>query len=117
VFRECYSTSETIAGAWTGAIAQSPWRAVVGYLDGEPVATNMLVCGAGVAGLYAVGTVPAARGKGIGAATTLHLLLVARALGYRYGVLFASPLGVPVYQRVGFRLMNSSLRRFLWQQP
>ena len=121
-FQESFNTSEAAAHAWAGATAhrgfgQMPWLSVVGYLEGEPVATNMLLCGGGVAGLYAVGTVPAARGKGIGAATTLHLLLEARTRGYRYGVLFSSPMGLPVYERIGFRRVNARLRRFLWQNP
>jgi GNAT superfamily N-acetyltransferase len=88
----------------------------VGYLDGQPVATNMLFNGAGVAGVYAVATLPAARGKGIGGAITLHPLLLARATGYRYGVLFSTEMGARVYERIGFRLTGARINRYLWRK-
>ena len=90
------------------------WRLYVGYLNGRPVATNILFNGAGVASVYGVGTLPEARGKGIGAAITLKPLLDARAQGYRYGVLFATEMGVPVYRRLGFREVGCTIGRYLW---
>jgi GNAT superfamily N-acetyltransferase len=107
------------AEAWTQATQafgkeNAPWRLYVGYWDGKPVATNFLFNGAGVAGLYCVGTVPEARGKGLGKAITLKPLLDARAEGYRYGVLFASDEGLPMYERLGFRRVDMMIGRYMW---
>ena len=106
--------------AWVDAtlaagIEQSPWHCYVGRLHGEPVASNILFCGAGVASVFGVATAPAARRQGIGAAITLLPYQDALAAGYQYGVLFATELGAPVYRRMGFRDEGSSISRYLWR--
>ncbi len=120
VFVETYEIPDWAGQAWVDAtlslgLGSTPWRIYVGYLDGAPVATNMLFNGAGVASVYAVATLPAAQRKGIGAAITLKPLLAARDLGYRYGVLFSTEMGQPVYERLGFRLTGARLNRYLWR--
>lgn len=77
----------------------------LGRIDGRPVASSRISIGGGVAGLYAVATLPDVRGRGIGRAMTLAALDAGRALGYRIGVLQASDSGLPVYRRLGFRTM------------
>ena len=71
-------------------------------LHGEPVATSALMPAAGVAGIFAVSTIAAARGRGIGTTVTMAPLLDARKRGYYVGVLQASEMGYPVYARMGF---------------
>jgi predicted GNAT family acetyltransferase len=68
-----------------------------------------------VASVYAIGTVPEVRGKGIGGAVTLGPLLEAREEGYRHAVLFSSAMGVSAYQRIGFRLLDAWINRYLWR--
>ncbi len=78
-------------------------RRYLGYWRGEPVAASACHMDAGVAGLYAVGTLPEARGNGIGAAMSLKPLLDARDNDYKVGILQASGMGEPVYRRLGFK--------------
>jgi len=120
VFLATYHTPAFAAQSWIDAtlsfgIDAAPWQLYVGYLGDQPVATNLLFKGGGVAGLFAVGTIPEAQRKGIGAAITLKPLLDARAQGYRYGVLFASEMGYPVYRRIGFRDVPIQIGRYFWQ--
>lgn len=86
----------------------------VGYLAGEPVATASLFFGAGVAGLYGVGTIPEARWQGIGTAMTMVVLNEARAAGYHIATLHASPLGQGIYRRLGFK-EYCILSRYKWE--
>jgi GNAT superfamily N-acetyltransferase len=77
----------------------------LGRIDGRAVATSRIAIAAGVAGLYAVATLPDVRGRGIGRAMTLAALGAGRSIGLRIGVLQASDSGLPVYRRLGFRTM------------
>ncbi|HXV43960.1 MAG TPA: hypothetical protein VEC96_12915 [Anaerolineae bacterium] len=121
VFIESYEIPEWAAQAWVDAtlrigLGRTPWQMYLGRLNGEPVATNMLFNGGGVASVYAVGTVASARGQGIGGAITLKPLLKARDEGgYRYGVLFATEMGIHTYQRIGFRHCGARINRYLWR--
>jgi ribosomal protein S18 acetylase RimI-like enzyme len=92
----------------------APFRLYLGRLHGQPVATNMLAFGAGVVSVLGVGTLPEARGQGIGTAITLRPYLDARAMGYHTGVLFATELGIPIYRRLGFREVGA-ISRYLWR--
>jgi len=80
-----------------------PIRNYLGYLNGKPVSTSTLFNGGGAAGIWAVATLPEARGKGIGAAVTLKSLQDAREMGYRIGVLQSSEMGFNIYKRLGFK--------------
>ena len=121
VFVETYEIPEWAGQAWVDAtlrigIGKTPWRLFVGYLNNEPLATNLLFNGGGVASVYAIATIPSARGQGIGAAITLKPLLEARdQQGYHYAVLFSTEMGIPVYQRIGFRLTDIRINRYLWR--
>jgi GNAT superfamily N-acetyltransferase len=86
----------------------------IAYQDGEAVATSALLLRAGVAGIFAVATIPRARRRGIGALLTLVPLLEARRRGYRVGTLQATPMGFPVYERLGFREVCRPISLYFW---
>lgn len=118
-FVESFGVPDRAGVAWVDAtkgfgVEQAPWTFYVGWLDGRPVATTMLFCGAGVARLFAVGTVQEARSQGIGAAIPLAALADARDRGYRYAVLSATEVGAPVARRLGFRDADAAISRWLW---
>ena len=74
----------------------------VGYVRNEPVAAAAVYLTHGVAGIAWVGTHPECRGKGYAEAVTW----AASREGFRRGAAFvnlqASPMGEPVYRRMGF---------------
>lgn len=76
---------------------------LVGYYNGEPVATSMIFLGGGVAGLWWVTTMPEARGKRIGTAMTVQPLILAKEKGYRMAILHSSDMGRPIYTKLGFQ--------------
>jgi ribosomal protein S18 acetylase RimI-like enzyme len=93
----------TIFDVWYKIGLDLPVQNYLGTLDGEPISTSTVFYGAGVAGIYDVATLSAARGRGLGTALTLAPLLDARQAGYRIGVLQSSDMGFGVYKRMGFR--------------
>ena len=85
------------------AACRTPFQTFLAFQDEEPVATSQLCLAAGVAGIYNVTTLPAARRHGIGSALVLAALHAARHQGYHVGILQASKMGYPVYQKLGFQ--------------
>lgn len=69
----------------------------------RPVACASLIEAGGAAGLYNVGTVEGARGRGVGAWVSSMALLDGRRRGHSLGVLQSSTMGYRVYERLGFR--------------
>ncbi len=70
--------------------------------EAGPVASATLVTVNGVAGIYGVGTVPAARRRGLGRALTVAVLHEARRRGCDLAFLNPSPAGYGVYAGLGF---------------
>jgi GNAT superfamily N-acetyltransferase len=68
--------------------------------DGRPVGCAVAHEGAGATGIFGVGVVPGARGRGIGAALTLA---AARAFPGDLAWLLPSEMARPMYERLGFR--------------
>lgn len=73
------------------------------YYNGEPAACGFVLVHGDVASLHLIGTLKEFRNKGLGSAVTHALLLHAKNKGCKQAVLIASPLGRPVYERLGFK--------------
>ncbi|NEA32255.1 GNAT family N-acetyltransferase [Streptomyces sp. SID13031] len=102
-FGEGVKEARWVAEVYRRLGVADPWRHYLGYLDGKPVATVTVFLASGVAGVYFVMTVPAARRRGIGAAITAAVLREARDSGLEAAVLGSSPAGRSVYTGLGFR--------------
>ena len=79
------------------------WVPYVGLLDGEVVASTILMHDGDAAGLYAVAVLPECQRRGIGGALTLRALADARDRGVSLVTLRASDAGASMYARIGFR--------------
>jgi hypothetical protein len=75
---------------------------VLALLDGEPVATAQTMLSHGVAGVYWVGTVERARGRGLAELVTAAVTNRGFELGSPINSLQASKMGEPVYRRMGY---------------
>ena len=96
-FREVFE-SESV---WTR------FAAYVGYVNGEPVSTAAVVMGAEVAGVYNVATMPGHQRQGYGEAVMRHAISDARLEhGVGRTILQATPAGLRLYQRMGFRTVT-----------
>jgi hypothetical protein len=74
----------------------------VAYIDGTPVSGCLGFVSSGYAGIYAGGTLPAARGKGLVRACATHAAEWAYGQGPRLGGGQATEEGAPVWAKMGF---------------
>jgi ribosomal protein S18 acetylase RimI-like enzyme len=79
------------------------WHTRVVYDGEQAVSAAMLLFSNGIAGIYWVGTIPAARGRGHAERVVREVSRYAFERGARAVVLQASKMGEPVYLRIGFR--------------
>jgi Acetyltransferases len=93
--------------------SQRPYRRFLGRIAGEPVATAALFIGAGVIGLYSVGTLPAMRHQGIASMLSLTALQAAGTQHYRFGILQTTEQGFDMYYRLGFREC-CRIQNYIW---
>jgi GNAT superfamily N-acetyltransferase len=87
--------------------------AYVVRLDGRPVGCLTLLREGADAGVFLVGTVPEARGRGLARRLLLHALHDARDAGATVSTLQSSRLGYPVYRRLGYRDLG---RLGMWER-
>ncbi|HWO16458.1 MAG TPA: GNAT family N-acetyltransferase [Solirubrobacterales bacterium] len=72
------------------------------YLDDEPVAIAATFASHRVAGIYWVGTLKSARGRGLARKMTAMAVEAGLELGADIASLQASPMGKPIYAAMGF---------------
>ena len=90
---------------------------VVAQRATQPVATAMIFESDGVASVQWVGTIPAARGTGLGALVTTVVTNLAFDRGASSCTLQASPMGVPVYERLGYENLYHYAEYVRWPRP
>jgi len=101
-----------------GAVLSDPAASiVVARRNDQPVATAMVYESDGVASLQWVGTVPAARGSGLGALLTVMVTNLAFSHGASSCSLQASPMGASVYHRLGYETMYHYEEYVRWPKP
>ena len=102
-------TSLGIPAGWLNDTAPSPilWPPnliAVGAFDGEELLSGAYVLFShGIAGIYLVGTAEGARGRGLGELVTRAVTNIGFDRGAPFVTLQASPMGEPVYRRMGYR--------------
>jgi GNAT superfamily N-acetyltransferase len=96
--------SEPIRRLFPESLAADPdVRLFTAFLDGRPVGTSLAIRSGSAAGVYAVGTHPAARRRGVGTAATWAAVGAGRAWGCEAIVLQSTEMGLSLYEAMGFR--------------
>lgn len=88
--------------------------AYIAYVDDKPVSIAMTIVSDRVAGIYWVGSVEQARGKGLGWVVTAAATNAGFDLGADIASLQASPMGKPIYERMGYETLFDYQ---LWMSP
>lgn len=107
VAKDAYATNgfppEVFAGYTdhAGMLAENV-AAFVAHVDGEPVSIAMTIVSDEVAGIYWVGSRERARGLGLGRAVAVAATNAGLELGGKIASLQASPMGRPIYAKLGY---------------
>jgi GNAT superfamily N-acetyltransferase len=112
--RHIIEQRQAVYHALMARIPSAEFTLYLGMRGDVPVGTVYLYCHAGVAAVHYVVTPPALRRQGIGAALTLHAMQAARSLGYHVAILTASPYGIGIYRRLGFREFGN-FSTYVWE--
>lgn len=98
--------------ALPATVAAGRARAYLATLEGVPAACCQVVESDGIAGIFALGTIPAVRRRGIASALLRHVIDAAASGGTRWASLRAMPDSEPIYHRLGF-VWTHDLRELL----
>lgn len=79
----------------------------LGAINGKVVGSSLMYFSENFTSLYWVGVHPDYRRYGLGSALSFEPLKEAVTRGYRWSVLQAQPLGVPVYPKLGFEKVGT----------
>jgi hypothetical protein len=93
--------------ARTQMVSAQHIASVVAYVDSKPVSCALVLLSHGIGGVYWVGTAPAGRGRGLAEACTRAVTNIGFDEGARMVTLQASPMGDPIYRRMGYRQIGS----------
>jgi hypothetical protein len=100
------------------SILLAPHIAAYNAIDDEgPVATANSLATHGTAYLQWVGTKQRAFGRGAGAAVTQAATIGGFEIGASMATLIASPMGAPVYRRLGWRDVGQMVNRIAFEAP
>ena len=102
------SPDETTRSHFNGptAMLTPDMHSAIAYLDGAPVSCAQILVSHGIAGVYWVGSLEAARGRGIAEAVTRHVTNLGFDLGATNVQLQASSMGEPIYTRMGYEELH-----------
>jgi ribosomal protein S18 acetylase RimI-like enzyme len=84
-------------------LADSRVQAFVGILEGRPVGYSLAIASTASSGIYNVGTLPAARRRGVGTGVTWAAVDAGRQAGFDCAVLQSTQMGLGMYEAMGFR--------------
>jgi len=107
-----FGTPPNYFDVWKAGIlsgASVPWSQganYLGYVGVKPAATSIRIRTGDIAGIYFVSTLPEFRRRGYGEAMTRRAIADGRTTGCTLGYLQASKMGRPIYERMGFRVME-----------
>lgn len=110
VAKEAYATNgfppEVFAGYTNhaGLLADNV-VAFIARVEGEPASIAMTIVSDEVAGIYWVGSRERARGLGLGRAVTVAATNAGLELGAEIASLQASPMGMPIYAKLGYEVV------------
>lgn len=88
-------------------VASEHVASVVAYAGSTPLACALILLSHGIGGVYWVGTTPTGRGRGLAEACTRAVTNIGFDCGARMVTLQASPMGDPIYRRMGYHQLGS----------
>jgi GNAT superfamily N-acetyltransferase len=108
VLAEGYAIPAEVYSRAVAAVPGGPQTLVgIARFEGRPASTVQVTITGGDAGVFAVATVPEARGRGLARRLQYRLLERARERGARTTTLQASSMGRPVYAGLGYRAFGA----------